>query len=67
MEFMNLENEQALSLASTLTVVICSILFVAFIIALWGPKKWKPAEFISYTPALLRLHVLYQRQMTGAL
>lgn len=53
MEFMNLENEQALSLASTLTVVICSILFVAFIVALWGPRKWKSAEFISYTPALL--------------
>lgn len=53
MEFMNLENEQALSLASSLTVAICFTLLVVFIIALWGPKKLKSAEFTSYTPALL--------------
>lgn len=53
MEFLNLNNEQALSFASTLTIIICSFLFAAFLFSLLAPRRFKSAEFVSYTPALL--------------
>ena len=53
MEFMNLNNEQALSFASTLTVIICTLLLTAFLYSLLAPRRFKSAEFVSYTPALL--------------
>ena len=53
MEFLNLNNEQAISLASTLTVIICLTLLFAFLFALFAPQKFKSAEFTAYTPALL--------------
>ena len=53
MEFMNFDNEQALSLASSSTKIICSILVLAFGYAIYALKQNKSPEFVSYTPALL--------------
>lgn len=53
MDIINLQNEEALRYASSLTIIVCSFIVIAFFIAVRNSKAGKSNEFVSYTPALL--------------
>lgn len=53
MEVVNLPNEQAAMLASSLTAVVCSLIVIAFFFALFNLKRGRASDYVSYTPALL--------------
>ena len=53
MDIINLQNDEALRLASSLTMIVCSLIVIAFFIAVRNSKAGKTNEFVSYTPALL--------------
>jgi hypothetical protein len=53
MEVVNLPNEQAAILASSLTAVVCMFIIIAFFFALFNLKRGRASDYVSYTPALL--------------
>ena len=53
MEVVNLPNEQAAMLASSLTNVVCVLIAIAFFFALFNLKRGRASDYVSYTPALL--------------
>jgi len=53
MEVVNLPNEEAAMLASSLTIVVCILIGIAFFFALLNLKRGKASDYVSYTPALL--------------
>ncbi|KGJ97945.1 DUF4199 domain-containing protein [Colwellia psychrerythraea] len=53
MEVVNLPNEQAAILASSLTAVVCMFIIIAFFLALFNLKRGRASDYVSYTPALL--------------
>jgi DNA anti-recombination protein RmuC len=53
MEVVNLPNEQAAMLASSLTAVVCALIVIAFFFALYNLKRGRASDYVSYTPALL--------------
>ena len=53
MEVLNIENSEAIILANNITILICSLIFIAFISSLVTLKKGKAREYVAYTPALL--------------
>ncbi|WP_205912256.1 hypothetical protein [Salinimonas iocasae] len=53
MEITSLQNEQAVELARVLTIVVGTLLLVAFLFACRFSKKGKATEFVTYTPVLL--------------
>jgi hypothetical protein len=53
MEVVNLPNEQAAMLASSLTAVVCALIVIAFFFALFNLKRGRASDYVSYTPALL--------------
>jgi len=53
MEVVNLPNEQAAMLASSVTTIVCVLIVIAFFFALFNLKRGRASEYVSYTPALL--------------
>jgi len=53
MEVINLQNDQAAMLANSLTSLVCILIVIAFIFALFSLKRGRASEYVSYTPALL--------------
>ncbi len=53
MEILSLNNDQAMEVARQLTMIIFTLLLVAFFSGCWLAKKGKASEYVSYTPALL--------------
>ncbi len=53
MEVINLPNEQAAMLASSLTAGVCALIVIAFVFAIFNLKRGRAADYVSYTPALL--------------
>lgn len=53
MEIINLQTDEALQYANTLTLTVCSLIIIAFFIAIRKSIVGKTTEYVSYTPALL--------------
>lgn len=53
MDIINLQNDEALRYAGYLTITVCSIILVAFFIAVRNAKQGKASDYVYYTPALL--------------